>query len=75
MANLRWGSDIPDDTGAARSRLLDAAESCFADLGFSKTTVEVIAQRARASRATVYRYFEGRDHLVLQVSSATPTST
>jgi AcrR family transcriptional regulator len=67
MAKLRWGADAPEDTESARTRLLDAAERCFTRFGVAKTTVEDVAKEARVSRATVYRYFDGRDALVLGV--------
>lgn len=67
MARLRWGADAPEDVHSARARLLDAAEACFARVGVPKTTVEDVAKEARVSRATVYRYFDGRDALVLGV--------
>src|SRR5690349_16253304 len=67
MARLRWGVDAPDDPVAARARLLTAAEVCFSRYGVMKTTVEDVATEAKVSRATVYRYFEGRDELVLGV--------
>ncbi|HVT77849.1 MAG TPA: TetR/AcrR family transcriptional regulator [Acidimicrobiales bacterium] len=67
MARLRWGVDAPDDPEAARGRLLTAAEACFGRFGVMKTTVEDVANEAKVSRATVYRYFEGRDELVLGV--------
>lgn len=66
-SDLRWGADAPDDLDSARSRLIDAAEECFGRLGIAKTTVEDIAREAKVSRATVYRYFDGRDDLVLGV--------
>lgn len=62
-----WGAAVPEDHAAARSRLLDAAQECFSRVGIAKTTVEEIATEARVSRATVYRYFDGRDDLVLGV--------
>jgi len=61
---LRWGNEAPNDVSGARDRLLDAAESCFGQFGISKTTVEDIAKQAHVSRATVYRYFSGRDAVV-----------
>lgn len=64
---MRWGDDAPDDLDSAKARLVDAAEECFRRLGIVKTTVEDIAREAKVSRATVYRYFEGRDDLVLGV--------
>lgn len=67
MAKLRWGAEAPDDPESARTRLLDAAEACFGRFGVMKTTVEDVASEARVSRATVYRYFDGRDALVLGV--------
>lgn len=67
MTRLRWGVDAPEDPDAARARLLTAAEDCFSRFGVMKTTVEDVANQAKVSRATVYRYFSGRDELVLGV--------
>ncbi|MCU4187488.1 TetR/AcrR family transcriptional regulator [Acidiferrimicrobium sp. IK] len=67
MAQLRWGSDAPTDVDAARERLLVAAEAAFRRYGVLKTTVEDVATLAKVSRATVYRYFAGRDELILGV--------
>jgi AcrR family transcriptional regulator len=65
---LRWRADAPEDPAAARARVLDAAEACFARDGVSKTSVEDVARAAGISRATVYRYFGGgRDEIVLGV--------
>ena len=61
---LRWGAEAPKHPDRARDRLLDAAEICFGEFGISKTTVEDIAKQAMVSRATVYRYFSGRDAVV-----------
>lgn len=67
MARLRWGTEPPSTLDSARTRLIDAAEECFRRYGVSKTTVEDVAKAAQVSRATVYRYFDGRDSLVLGV--------
>jgi AcrR family transcriptional regulator len=67
MARLRWGESTPEDLNEARSRLVDAAEACFDRFGVLKTTVEDVATEAHVSRATVYRYFTGRDDLILAV--------
>ena len=67
MARLRWGADAPTDISSARARLIDAAERCFERFGVMKTTVEDVAAEASVSRATVYRYFPGRDALILGV--------
>ncbi len=62
--SLRWGDQAPSNIDGARDRLLDAAESCFGRFGISKTTVEDVAKEASVSRATIYRYFAGRDAVV-----------
>jgi AcrR family transcriptional regulator len=40
--------------------LLQAAEELFAEQGYAATTIEQIASRAGASRATFYLHFEGK---------------
>lgn len=67
MAKGRWGAEAPSDSTAARERLIDSAEACFKRFGLAKTTVEDVAQNAKVSRATFYRYFESRDDLILAV--------
>jgi AcrR family transcriptional regulator len=64
---LRWGANTPQGSDAARALLVDAAEGCFREFGFANTTVDTVARRANVSRATVYRYFDGRDELVVEV--------
>lgn len=62
----RWGDKKRvDDEDAARERLLDAVEECFSRFGPSRTSIEDVARQAKVSRSTVYRYFEGRDDLVV----------
>lgn len=60
-----------DNTKAkpVRERLLDAAEGCLEQFGAQKTSMEDVARAAGMSRATVYRYFENRDALLLGVAS------
>ena len=76
---------MPTSTGAAaasddtktkpvRERLLDAAEVCLARFGPQKTSMEDVARTAGMSRATVYRYFENRDALLLGVASRQASS-
>jgi AcrR family transcriptional regulator len=57
-----------------RERLLDAAEGCLEQFGPQKTSMEDVARAAGMSRATVYRYFENRDALLLGVASRQATS-
>jgi AcrR family transcriptional regulator len=55
-------------------RLLDAAEGCLEQFGPQKTSMEDVARAAGMSRATVYRYFENRDALLLGVASRQASS-
>ncbi|MBW2161775.1 MAG: TetR/AcrR family transcriptional regulator, partial [Deltaproteobacteria bacterium] len=69
-------ASVPDDTKTkpVRERLLDAAEGCLAQFGPEKTSMEDVARAAGMSRATVYRYFENRDALLLGVASRQASS-
>ena len=62
----RWGEKTRfDNDDEARERLLDAAQTCFERIGLSKTTIEDVAREAKVSRSTVYRYFDGREGLIV----------
>lgn len=60
----RRGSSAPADRDSARDLLLDAAESCPEHHGLAGTTMEDIGRQAGVSRATVYRYFSGREAVI-----------
>ncbi len=60
-----WDGNSPQ-VEAARQRLLEAAARCIARDGIAATTVAAVAAEAGVSRQTVYRYFEGREELVLR---------
>lgn len=47
-------------------RICRAALTCFERYGVKKTSLEDIAQTAGCSRATVYRYFDGKDSIILE---------
>lgn len=47
----------------ARRRILDAAVRCLATHGWSKTTVELVAEDAGISRGAVQHYYRTRDDL------------
>jgi AcrR family transcriptional regulator len=47
-----------------RDRILDAAYAVFEERGVQTGTMSDIAERARVGRATLYRYFPGKDLVV-----------
>jgi AcrR family transcriptional regulator len=63
MPDLSQGGDMGRkkttemDTAATKSRIIEAAESLFRDVGYAKTTVADIARALGMSPANVYRYF------------------
>ena len=71
MSASTAAAPAPDNskTKPVRERLLDAAEGCLEQFGPQKTSMEDVARAAGMSRATVYRYFENRDALLLGVAS------
>lgn len=48
---------------ARPAEILNAALALFVERGFSATRLEVVAQRAGISKATLYLYFDGKDAL------------
>lgn len=64
----RWGtaSALSDDDDA-RHRLIAAAIRCIVRAGSSRIRIDDVAVEAGVSRGTVYRYFRGRDELLLGV--------
>ncbi len=49
------------------AKILEAAESVFAEKGFYPTTVEEIAQKADLGKGTIYLHFENKKDLFLSV--------
>jgi AcrR family transcriptional regulator len=52
--------EIPPQT----VRVLDAALTCIGRVGLAKTTLDDVAREAGCARATVYRYFPGKQQLM-----------
>ncbi|MEV9699987.1 TetR/AcrR family transcriptional regulator [Escherichia coli] len=57
-----------------RKQILDAAEFCFCETGFSKMTLEMIAARAGCTRGAIYWYFNEKNDLLRQVIGRVPLS-
>ncbi|MCU1291866.1 MAG: transcriptional regulator, TetR family [Bryobacterales bacterium] len=61
----------------ARTRILEAALEVLQEVGFANTTTDAIAERAGASKATIYRWWSNKAAVVIealrkQVSRDTP---
>jgi AcrR family transcriptional regulator len=53
-----------------RDRILASAAEVFLANGFHSTSLDTIAKAARASRATVYQYFSGKEEIFRELSAA-----
>lgn len=61
MSAPRWLRD--ERAELAADRILDAAGALFAERGVHAVGMSEVAEAAGCSRATLYRYFDGRDAL------------
>ncbi|MBC9716437.1 TetR/AcrR family transcriptional regulator [Streptomyces sp. TRM66268-LWL] len=52
-----------DRSRATRQRLLEAAVACLAELGWARSTVSVVAERAGVSRGAAQHHFPTREDL------------
>jgi AcrR family transcriptional regulator len=50
-----------------RSRLIDGAVEIFAERGYAKATIDEIADRAGATRATFYLHFKSKSDLIIEL--------
>lgn len=81
-----WGKDNPEDLSrsrgrprdeVARRRILESALAVVEDVGFANATTEAIAERAGASKATIYRWWPNKAAVLIealreQVEEETP---
>lgn len=49
--------------------VLDAVAAIIEEEGFARLTIEAVARRARAGKATIYRWWPSRGHLLLALYS------
>ena len=59
----KLGRPVDADGDATRSRVLSAARTAFADLGFSATTYRLLAERTGLAPSALYNYFESKVEL------------
>jgi AcrR family transcriptional regulator len=58
---------IPADLSAKQKALILAATKLFHRYGFSKVSVEELCRLAGVSKVTFYRYYKGKDELILAI--------
>jgi AcrR family transcriptional regulator len=64
LARASIGARRSPETEAA---VLDAAQALINEEGFAKLTMEAVARRARAGKATLYRWWPTKSHLLLSL--------
>ena len=64
-ANLDTVLTRPRVDGDREVEILEAALEVLADVGYDRLTMDAVAQRAKASKATLYRRWNGKVSLVI----------
>lgn len=54
-------------TQQTRQRIVDAAYECFWRSGYTRTSIDGIAERAKLTKRTIYSYFRSKDDLLAAV--------
>ena len=58
------------DERSTHDRILDAAMQLFAELPYEEIQMDLVAQRARVAKPTLYRYFKAKESLFLTALDA-----
>jgi AcrR family transcriptional regulator len=58
---------IPKATSPKQAELIISATKLFHRYGFGKVSVEELCRHAKVSKVTFYRYYKGKDELILQI--------
>ncbi len=59
--------NLPPRAQAKRARIHQTAQTLFMQQGFEATSMDLIAEMARVSKATVYRYYQSKEALFIAV--------
>lgn len=52
---------------SARQSVIEAAVEIFVERGFEGTSIDLIAQRAKVSKPTIYSHFSGKEELFVEI--------
>lgn len=58
---------MPDQQADKRLAIIESAETLIAELGFRGLSMHKLAQKAGVAAGTLYRYFDDKEHLLLEV--------
>lgn len=61
------GSKAAERIQAQKERILAAAQSCFVESGFHAASMATIAETAGMSPGLIYRYFENKNVIILEI--------
>jgi len=65
MRQRKKAAEVPEQR--VEDRIIEATVKCFRRFGIDKTSMDDIANAAKLSRPTIYRYFPSRNHLAIEV--------
>lgn len=65
--DLRTERHIEQAQAARRARIRTAAHELASEGGYAAVTMHDVAERAGVGRATVYRYYSSKDHLIADI--------
>lgn len=63
--------DVKTKSSTRREAILAAAKALFEEVGFERATMSEITARVGGSKATLYRYFDSKEALFLELVNAT----
>jgi len=66
-SNARLGRPVDADGDATRTRVLAAARTAFAELGYAATTYRLLAERTGLAPSALYNYFASKAELFVAV--------
>ena len=66
-AKAQWAADAAERLAGRRGAVLAAARDQFALRGFESTTMRDIADAAGLTASNLYRYFESKDAMILEI--------
>ncbi|EPG0608730.1 TetR/AcrR family transcriptional regulator [Vibrio fluvialis] len=58
---------MPDQQADKRLAIIESAETLIAELGFRGLSMHKLAEKAGVAAGTLYRYFDDKEHLLLEV--------